>query len=605
MFLITGLSQSTLVPSSFKRALTVRTPAEDKDGDHIVTENMTPANMASDGHREAGESLLSLHRITKTFPGVVANNNISLEIRGGEVHAILGENGAGKSTLMKIIYGFYQPDGGSVHVNGRPVSIQSPNDSRRLGIGMVFQNFTLVPAMTVIENVALFLPKQGIFLNKGPLLKQILEVSDKYDLHVNPKARVGDLTMGERQKVELLKLILAQSQVLIFDEPTSVLAPHEVDGLFRVFSELKRDGYAVLFITHKIREVITSADYVTVLRHGEVVNTLPIEEVDAGSLVSMMLGVETPKAFHPPAMSRARPRDTISPDTGHDGASQDTPSQDAPQDTMKGAALEFRDVWTGHSGESKGLHGAGFHVMPGEILGVAGVSGNGQEEIGEVLLGLRRKRRGSVFLSGEDVDPWPVSRILDAGVGYIPEDALGMAVVPDMQVEENMVLGELHNYGSRGVWLDWGNIRSRMKRALADFPLTLARPDARVEQLSGGNIQRVVLARELVRSPKTLLAYYPTRGLDVLTAEATRRLLMDCRERGGAVVLVSEDLDELFALSDRLVVMYQGEIVGEFKPKDASIHEIGLLMTGHRGPETSEEGGFSPSLIGLEGRGQS
>ena len=605
MFLITGLSQSTLVPSSFKRAFAVRAPATDEEGGHIVSENMTPANMASDRPRETGESLLSLRGITKTFPGVVANNNISLEIRGGEVHAILGENGAGKSTLMKIIYGFYQPDSGSVYVNGRPASIQSPNDSRRLGIGMVFQNFTLVPAMTVIENVALFLPKQGIFLNKGPLLKRILEVSDKYDLHVNPKARVGDLTMGERQKVELLKLILAQAQVLIFDEPTSVLAPHEVDGLFRVFSELRRDGYAVLFITHKIREVVTSADYVTVLRHGEVVNTLPIEDVDAGSLVSMMLGVETPEAVRNPAMSQAKAQDT---------AYQNITSQNTTgQNTAEGAALEFRDVWTGQSGDSKGLHGAGFHVMPGEILGVAGVSGNGQEELGEVLLGLRRKRRGSVFLSGEDVGPWPVSRILDAGVGYIPEDALGMAVVPDMQVEENMVLGELHNYGSGGVWLDWGSIRSRMKRALADFPLTLARPDARVEQLSGGNIQRVVLARELVRSPKTLLAYYPTRGLDVLTAEATRRLLMDCRERGGAVVLVSEDLDELFALSDRLVVMYQGEVVGEFNPKDASVHDIGLLMTGHRGPEISgvdkEDVGLPmPSLhplTGLEGRGLS
>jgi simple sugar transport system ATP-binding protein len=498
---------------------------------------------------------LVLRGITKSFPGVVANSHIDLEVRAGEVHAILGENGAGKSTLMKIIYGFSQPDSGAIVVNGRETRIRSPNDSRRMGIGMVFQNFALVSALTVAENVALFLPHQGVFLSRRVLFRQIREVSAKYDLLVNPKARVGELSMGERQKVEVIKLILARARVLIFDEPTSVLAPHEVDGLFRVFRELKADGYAILFITHKIREVLASADRVTVLRHGKVVGTAPGDEVDADVLVSMMLGIEVPETVR---------------NTGIRVAG------------TKGAALEFRSIATSDNDDSRGLHDIDFHVMPGEILGVAGVSGNGQQELGEVLLGLRRKTGGTILLFGEYTSRWSVSKILDASVGYIPEDAIGMAVVPQMRVDENLVLGRLNSYDNPGLWLHWGGIRESLRRTFSDFPLALANPDALVRELSGGNVQRVVLARELARFPKVLMAYYPTRGLDVLTAEATRRLLMECREQGGAIVLVSEDLDELLALSDKLVVMYQGRIVGHFQSNSASVHEIGLLMTGHQ-----------------------
>ena len=492
--------------------------------------------------------------ICKSFPGVLANDNIDLDVFGGEVHAVLGENGAGKTTLMKILYGVYQPDSGVIAFKGRETRIQSPNAGRRLGIGMVFQNFSLIPALTVVENVALFLPSHGMFLSRRSIARQIQEVSDKYGLQIDPKARTGDLSLGERQKVELVKLILARAEVLIFDEPTSVLAPHEVEGLFRVFDELKRDGYAVLFITHKIQEVLQTADRITVLRHGKVVECTPGEGATADHLVAMMLGIDVPEVVRNTQMR---------------------------QETANGAAVEFRDVWTAEKNDPRGLHGVSFHVMPGEILGIAGISGNGQQQLGEVLLGLQRRRSGSVYLFGEDASGRSIASMLDAGVAYIPEDVLGMAMVPTMKVEENLVLGELQKYGNGGVWLDRKGMRRQVDSTLSRFPLKLAPLDTRVEHLSGGNIQRVVLARELAMAPKVLMAYYPTRGLDVLTAETTRGLLMECRDNGGAIVLVSEDLEELFALSDRLVVMYQGNIVGEFQPESASLHEIGLLMTGH------------------------
>ena len=510
---------------------------------------------ASEEAEVANVPLLSLQGITKRFPGVMANDAIDLELRHGEVHAILGENGAGKSTLMKIIYGYYQPDAGTIRMNGKETRFRSPQDSIRSGVGMVFQNFTLVPAMTVAENVALFWPDQGMVLNHKALSARIQEVSDRYALDVDPSARVGSLSMGQRQKVELIKLIIANARLLICDEPTSVLAPHEVEGLFKVFDELKADGYAILFITHKLREVMATADRITVLRHGAVVGTVSPKETTTAELVTMMIGSAPPQAVR-----------------AEDNRAEKVATE---------IALEFNNVTTPSGDQGVSLKQFSFRVSPGEILGVAGVSGNGQEKIGEVLLGLHRKQSGSVILHGRNVEGWSVSAILNAGVGYIPEDAIGMALVPDMRVEENMVLGEIHSFANQNVFLDWGAIREWIDTSFSAFPMTMPEPSLEVGTLSGGNMQRVVLNRELTRDPRVLVAYYPTRGLDVKTAEATRALLLKAREAGSATVLISEDLDELFAISDRLMVMHRGEVVGHSSPADTSAHQVGMLMTGH------------------------
>ncbi len=510
---------------------------------------------AQDATASAGP-LISLRGIIKQFPGVVANDNVGMDIYEGEVHALLGENGAGKSTLVKILYGFYQADSGEVRFRGQVEKIRSPGDAQKLRIGMVFQDFTLIPAMTVVENIALFLPGLGVVLDERRIADRIEEIGARYHLQVNPWAPIWQLSVGERQKVELLKLLLADARVLIFDEPTKVLVPHEVEGLFRIFTNLCQDGYSIIFITHKLPEVLTCADRITVMRHGRVAGTLLGSEATRDSLVSLMFGAELPEQIH------SKP-EAFRPDA-------------AP-------LLELRHACTQGQAMAMSLSDVDLAIMPGEIVGVAGVSGNGQKELGDVILGLEPIVRGTKWLSGEDATRWSVAQVRASGVAFIPEDPLTMTTVPILTVQENMALGNTRLYARRGgLSMDWPGIRHDLEQSFDELGLVAPPFAAPLRTLSGGNLQRFSLARELAHDPRLILSFYPTRGLDVPSATAVRQLLVAARDSGRGVLLISEDLGELFSLSDRLLVLYQGEIIGQFKPEEITMAEVGHLMTGSK-----------------------
>jgi ABC-type uncharacterized transport system ATPase subunit len=501
----------------------------------------------------SAQVLVETRGLSKRYGAVHANDGVDFRLRGGEVHALLGENGAGKSTLSKILYGFARPDAGEILLDGRPVELRTPRDARSHGIGMVFQNFTLVPALSVLENIELFLTDLPRVPDAWAVSTRIGALAVRFGLTVDLSAPVRQLSVGDQQKVEILKLLMANARVLILDEPTRVLALHEVEALFRVFGALKAEGYAILFITHKLREVIRCADRITVMRKGRIAGNLDASQADVETLVAMMFG-ERPAQEPGPERPVARP------------------IGEAP-------ILELRGASSLSSGHEIALKSLDVAVSPGEIVGVAGVSGSGQKELGDLALGLRPLATGTKTFRGEDASSWSIARMREAGLAFIPEDALAMAAVPGMSVRENLSLGAGRRY-HKGVGLDWQRLESAMKASFEalSFPVPPLNPP--VATLSGGNVQRVVLARELAHDPKLVLALYPTRGLDFRSAASVRELLRRACDRGSGVLLISEDLDELAEMADRLLVLFAGAVVGEFPRGAWRPEEVGLLMTG-------------------------
>lgn len=497
--------------------------------------------------------MISLRGITKTFSGILANDHIDLNIFNAEIHALLGENGAGKSTLMKILFGFYRADSGDFLLDGKPISIQSPRDARAARIGMVFQELNLIPAFSVAENIALFLPHLNAVLNLGEIEQRINEISRQYGLQVNPRALVSQLSIGEQQKVEILKLLLSDARLLILDEPTRVLAPHEVKALYGILDRLRRDGYAIVLITHKMKEVLECADRITVLRRGCVAGSLLCNEATEDKLLALMFEKE---------MLGLRMG------SGSTGGKTAVP------------VLELQNVETHAQGAGISLKAIDLQIHPGEIVGVAGVSGNGQKELCDVVLGMEASTKGEKLLFGKNLTNHSVQTMRKNGLSFIPENPLLMASIPFMTVLENMALTQTSRYARWGGFsMDWGSVKTDIAEAVKELGFSMNFYTI-AKSLSGGNLQRMIILREMMHHPRLIIASYLTRGLDVQSTIAARQALIQARENGVGVLLVSEDLDELFTLSDRLLVLFDGRIVGTFIPSETDIYSIGLLMTG-------------------------
>lgn len=491
--------------------------------------------------------IVEMQSITKRFGDLIANDHVNFQLKKGEVHALLGENGAGKTTLMRILYGLYHPDSGVIKVKEQPVVIHSPKDAIQLGIGMVTQHFALVPPLTVAENVVLGY-QNSFVLNQTQIEDSVANAARRFGLEINPKAIVRHLSVGQRQRVEILKTLYRNAEILILDEPTAVLIPQEVKALFETLNRLKQEGLSVIFISHKLHEVTQITDRVTVLRDGKVVGTVNTADVTQKELAAMMVGRETFGVSRPDAAGSAQK-----------------------------PALELVNVCANDDKHLPVLKNVSFTVYEGEILGIAGVGGNGQKELAETICGMRQPTAGKIRVEGQDVTGKSPSDLTRAGLGRIPEDRHEGMVV-HLTVTENLVLEHLDEFTRKGM-LDHKAIRQYADDLIQKFQIK-ARPNDITRTLSGGNMQKVLLARVLARQPKVIIAPQPTRGLDIGATDYVRQQLLEQRQRGAAILLISEDLDEILALSDRIAVIYEGEIVGTLPASEATPERLGLLMSG-------------------------
>lgn len=499
--------------------------------------------------------LLSVRGVSKRFPGVIANDAVSLDLLPGEVHALLGENGAGKTTLISILYGLLQPDEGELWMDAREVRIRDPRHAMQLGIGLVAQHFHLANRHTVVENLALGLNGTPFWLPTRALRGRARELASRYGLEVRMDVRVAELSPGEQQRLEILKALLQGARLLILDEPTSVLTPQEADALFEVIERMRGDGRGVVFISHKLDEVRRVADRITVLRGGKVVGRLVRGEADATELARLMVG----RSMATPQRLDMRP--------------------------VGEPLLTVNDVWLRGSRGVDALRGTTFEIRAGEVVGVAGVAGNGQSELAQVLSGIRRPDRGSIQLGEVDLGRLTPRQARAAGVAYIPEDRRKEGVVGTLSVLENLVLRQVRDPEfARGVLIDWSKAEAFARQAVERFDIRTPSLTTQARNLSGGNVQKIVLARELSGEPRLVVAAHPTYGLDVGSAAHTHELLLAQRQRGAAVLLISEDLDELIRVADRILVLYQGRVAGEMSVADAAtpegIDRVGLWMAG-------------------------
>jgi len=495
---------------------------------------------------------VAMRGISKRFPGVLANDNVDFNVNCCEVHALLGENGAGKSTLMKILYGMYHQDQGEIHINDMLTKISSPTDAIKLGIGMIHQHFMLVPTLTVAENVALGLPSsRAPFTDLKIVSKRILELADMYELKIDPETFVWQLSVGQQQRVEIIKALYRGADLLILDEPTAVLTPQEVDELFTIMHQMVKDRYGLIFISHKLHEVVEISNRITVLRNGRVVGTRPTSEVDKADLAKWMVGHSIDFITTTREIERGEVR------------------------------LKLDSINCNSDRGTKGLVDINLEVYSGEILGIAGVSGNGQRELAEVMSRLRKPVSGSIYLEGEDVTDFDAAELTKKMLSYIPEERMRDGMIKNFTISENMILRE-HNQPkfSKNGFLKLKSIEKHTKKMIDQFQIKTPSSKTLAKSLSGGNIQKIVLARELSRKPRVIIAAQPTRGLDIGAAEYVREQLVLQRDNGTAVLLISEDLDEIFALSDRIAVIYEGKIMDILLRDEATIEKVGLLMAG-------------------------
>lgn len=497
------------------------------------------------------ELAVEMKGIVKRFPGVIANDRVDFAVRPGEIHALLGENGAGKTTLMNVLNGLYRPEAGEVFVNGRPVHFNSPRDAIRSGIGMVHQHFMLVPTQTVAENLILGQHWPRFFINYQEVEARIAELSKQFGMAVDPGAKIWQLSVGEQQRVEILKMLYQGAKILIMDEPTAVLTPQEVEELFKTLNNMTAAGHTIIFISHKLDEVVEISHRVTVLRRGKAVALVETAETSKAELARLMVGREVLFRVEKKA---AEPGRTV---------------------------LVLSNVSCLSDRGLPCLRELSLEVKAGEIVGIAGVAGNGQTELAEVVTGLRDVTGGHIEVLEHNITNKPATAAIGQGVAYIPADRNRVGSAPNLSVAENLIMKKYRRPPvSQGWAINLGTMKEQARRLVEEFNISTPGVETPARTLSGGNLQKLILAREFSDDPNVIMAVYPSRGLDVGATESVHRLLIEERDRGAAVLLISEDLDELLSLSDRIVVLYEGRIMGEVPPEDGRVEEIGLMMAG-------------------------